>query len=328
MEERLQRRVLQVAAVLLVSLALALALPNRLNWRSDSPYLESLTGVANYKEGSGRGRLIQYGNTLSMAADHPILGVGPGNWPVYYPRYKSRADPSFDTDDIIPTNPWPSSDWMAMVSERGFWRRSLLVCWSERLLALGAWARVRGAGRRASAASSPSWPLIATVVVGAFDAVLVLPCPDPLRRGPSSAPWTSSARPIREVALDHAGPAERWRLGGAAGWRAAGPERRTGAAMASRAAASREALERPPRWIRGATGSRCSWRRSGRAPAAATAPFRSPSGRPRALSQPSCAAGRAAGLSGESGSSALVDKAAPWPYSTHQLVSYYMVSCH
>ncbi len=40
-------------------LALALVLPNRLNWRSDSPYLESLTGVANYKEGSGRGRLIQ-----------------------------------------------------------------------------------------------------------------------------------------------------------------------------------------------------------------------------------------------------------------------------
>ena len=75
---------------------LALVLPNRLNWRSDSPYLESLTGVANYKEGSGRGRLIQYGNTLAMAAHHPLLGVGPGNWPVYYPGYMSPGDPSFD----------------------------------------------------------------------------------------------------------------------------------------------------------------------------------------------------------------------------------------
>ena len=79
-----------------------------------------LTGVANYKEGSGRGRLIQWGNTLAMAAHHPLLGVGPGNWPVFYPKYRSTGDPSFDRDDIIPTNPWPSSDWMAMASERGF----------------------------------------------------------------------------------------------------------------------------------------------------------------------------------------------------------------
>ena len=82
--------------LVLTSLAFALILPNRLNWRSDSPYLESLTGVANYKEGSGRGRLIQWNNTLAMAAHHPLLGVGPGNWPVFYPRYMSKDDPSFD----------------------------------------------------------------------------------------------------------------------------------------------------------------------------------------------------------------------------------------
>jgi O-Antigen ligase len=196
-----QRRVLQVAAVLLVSLALALALPNRLNWRSDSPYLESLTGVANYKEGSGRGRLIQYGNTLAMAVDHPVLGVGPGNWPVYYPRYKSRADPSFDTDDIIPTNPWPSSDWMAMASERGFVAAALLGLVGV-FIALGAWARVRRGARQAPEFTDLA--IIATVlavtVVGAFDAVLVLPVP-------TLFAWTiigalaSSARPIKEIPI-------------------------------------------------------------------------------------------------------------------------------
>ena len=118
-DRQIRRRVSQLAAMGALGLALALVLPNTLNWRSDSPYLDSLTGVANYKEGSGKGRLIQYGNTLRMAADDPVLGVGPGNWSVHYPRYMSPGDPSFDADDIIPTNPWPSSDWMAFLAERG-----------------------------------------------------------------------------------------------------------------------------------------------------------------------------------------------------------------
>ena len=46
-EELLRRRLLRLAGVAAAGLVLALALPNRLNWRSDSPYLESLTGIAN-----------------------------------------------------------------------------------------------------------------------------------------------------------------------------------------------------------------------------------------------------------------------------------------
>ena len=57
-------------------------LPNRLEWKSDSPYLDSAAGLVNYKEGSGRGRLVQYGNSLRMTVAHPLFGVGPGNWPV------------------------------------------------------------------------------------------------------------------------------------------------------------------------------------------------------------------------------------------------------
>lgn len=200
-EDRLRRRVVQLAGVLVAGVALALVLPNRLNWRSDSPYLESLTGVANYKEGSGRGRLIQWGNTLEMAVHHPVLGVGPGNWPVYYPAYMSRGDPSYDYEDMIPTNPWPSSDWMAIASERGFMALVLLTLVGG-TIALGAWARVRRESRQAPALTDLVIvaTLIAVTVVGAFDAVLLLPVP-------TLFVWTiigilaSSARPIHELAL-------------------------------------------------------------------------------------------------------------------------------
>jgi O-antigen ligase len=200
-DDQLRRRVLRLAAIAVLSLALAMLIPNRLNWRSDSPYLESLTGVANYREGSGAGRLVQYGNTLRMAADHPLLGVGPGNWPVHYPRYMSRGDPSFDADDIIPTNPWPSSDWMALLSERGVPGLSLLVLVGA-TIALGAWARVRRGSRHAPALTDLTIvaTLIAVAVVGSFDAVLLLPVP-------TLFAWTiigalaSTARPIREIEL-------------------------------------------------------------------------------------------------------------------------------
>jgi hypothetical protein len=208
-DPRLRRRVTLLAGTALAGLILAITLPNRLNWRSDSPYLDSLTGVTNFREGSGRGRLIQYGNTMRMALDHPLLGVGPGNWPVHYPRYMSPGDPSFDADDPIPTNPWPSSDWVAILAERGL-PAFLLLLLAGTSVALGAWARARAEPRR-----PPSLPdlvivatLIAIIVVGAFDAVLLLPAP-------AFFAWTaigalaSTARPVREMVLT---PASRRRL--------------------------------------------------------------------------------------------------------------------
>jgi len=208
-DQRLRRRFVLFGGLAVGGLLLALVLPNRLNWRSDSPYLDSLTGVANYKEGSGRGRLIQYGNTLGMAADHPVLGVGPGNWPVHYPSYMSPGDPSFDPDDIIPTNPWPSSDWVAMLAERGI-PASLCLLFAGAAIALGAWARVRRGGRYAPDLSDLTIvaTLIAVAVVGAFDAVLLLPAPT-LFVWTTVGALATSARPVREIELT---PALRRRL--------------------------------------------------------------------------------------------------------------------
>jgi hypothetical protein len=134
----------------------------------------------NYKEGSGHGRLIQYSNSLRMTEAHPLLGVGPGNWPVVYPKYASRNDPSMSQDDGLTANPWPSSDWVAMLSERGVIAVGLLVA---TLLALVARAigdlRAGHArdGERALTAIALVGTIVAVVIVGAFDAVLLLAAP-------------------------------------------------------------------------------------------------------------------------------------------------------
>jgi hypothetical protein len=166
---------LPIAAVL--GGGLALVLPNTLDWRSDSPYLDTAKSVVNYKEGSGRGRLVQYGNTLRMSVRHPLLGVGPGNWPVVYPRFASADDPSL-SDYGTTSNPWPSSDWMTFVSERGLAAFVLLGLAMMALLADG--LRTVTEGRTPEerlTACTLLGTLAVLVVVGTFDAVLLLPVP-------------------------------------------------------------------------------------------------------------------------------------------------------
>src|SRR5918999_3300433 len=104
----------------------ALALPNRLRWTTDNPYIETALDVVNFREGSGRGRVIQFRNSLELALDSPVLGFGPGNWSVEYPRVADRVDPSLNNEGMT-SNPWPSSDWAAFLSERGLPAFALLV---------------------------------------------------------------------------------------------------------------------------------------------------------------------------------------------------------
>lgn len=156
----------------------AIALPNRLNWKSDSPYLDSVRGVMNYREGSGRGRVVQYRTTLHMALTHPVLGVGPGNWAVHYPRYAASNDPSLNDSDGMTANPWPSSDWMADLSERGLIAFACLVLVAVGLGVSALLSMTDGAGDGAIAMGvTLLCTLVASAVVGAFDALLVLPAP-------------------------------------------------------------------------------------------------------------------------------------------------------
>jgi O-antigen ligase len=173
---------LRLAVVVLLAgagIAGATVIPNALNWRSDNPYLESLTGVANYREGSGRGRLVQYRQSLNMAVRNPVLGVGPGNWPVEYPDYAVASDPSLDgSEPGMTSNPWPSSDWIAFISERGF-AAALLLALALLGIAAGAIRQLMRTTDPDSALGATALlaTLLAATVAGMFDAVLLLALP-------------------------------------------------------------------------------------------------------------------------------------------------------
>jgi len=179
----------------------ALLIPNTLRWRSGNPYLESVQRVADYEEGSGRGRLVQYKRSLLMAVQHPLFGVGPGNWPVHYPSSAARHDPSLnDSTQGMTFNPWPSSDWIAWISERGFAAFGLLAL-AFLFIAGGAMRQLALApdpdeGLRAAALLGM---IAAVAIAGSFDAVLLLAVPTLLVWSALGALWTPEPSPGRSI---------------------------------------------------------------------------------------------------------------------------------
>ena len=176
---RTWRRLFAIVVLAGGGVAAALLIPNTLRWRSDNPYLETVKRVADYQGGSGRGRLVQYEQSLRMAIGHPLLGVGPGNWSVVYPAHAVRNDPSMsDSDGGMTTNPWPSSDWVAIVSERGILAAALLAL-AFLGIAIGGVKQLKRAGdaEEGLLAAALLGTLVGAVVTGLFDAVLLLAVP-------------------------------------------------------------------------------------------------------------------------------------------------------
>lgn len=168
-----------LGGALVGGVALALVLPNTLDWRSDSPYLDSVRGVVNYREGSGAGRLKQYQNSLKMVKAHPIVGVGPGNWAAEYPAFAARNDPSLSDATGMAQNPWPSSDWVAAVSERGAIAAAALAAFVLILLtnAWRGWSDSVFSSRERMGALAGGSVVLIGAVEGAFDAVTLLAFP-------------------------------------------------------------------------------------------------------------------------------------------------------
>ncbi|MFA6166797.1 MAG: O-antigen ligase family protein [Gemmatimonadaceae bacterium] len=174
-----RRGLILIIAGMLTGGAGAIVLPNSLDWRSENPYLESAKGLVNYREGSGRGRLRQYANSWKLAMQHPVLGVGPGNWAVEYPGVAPSSDPSLSRETGMTANPWPSSDWMAMLSERGF---PTLVVWATLMAGLAlsgiiGWGRLDVPLDERLRAVAGVAIVVVVAVEGAFDAVLLLATP-------------------------------------------------------------------------------------------------------------------------------------------------------
>ena len=157
----------------------AVAIPNSLDWRSDNPYLESAKGLVNYREGSGRGRLRQYANSVRLAVAHPLLGVGTGNWAVEYPGIAPPNDPSLSQETGMTANPWPSSDWMAVLSERGLpaFAAWVTLLGGLALVGLMGWARTDSSLDERLRALAGTALVVVIAAEGAFDAVLLLATP-------------------------------------------------------------------------------------------------------------------------------------------------------
>jgi O-antigen ligase len=177
-EARIWLRLGMIFMFAAAAVAAAVSIPNALNWRSNDPYIDTVRRVAEFDEGSGRGRLIQYRQSLAMAVANPVLGVGPGNWGVEYPQFAARRDPSMSSEGGMTWNPWPSSDWVAWTSERGF-ASTLLLAIVFAAIAVHAFGQLHAAptaheGLRATALLGI---LAATAIAGAFDAVLLLALP-------------------------------------------------------------------------------------------------------------------------------------------------------
>ncbi|HEY2849304.1 MAG TPA: O-antigen ligase family protein [Gemmatimonadaceae bacterium] len=174
-----RRRLRRAAVAIAAGVVLAIALPNTLDWRSDSPYLDSVKGVVDYHDGSGRGRLAQYATSAKMGLQHPLFGTGPGNWAVIYPKYAPPSDPSISDATGMTANPWPSSDWIAALSERG--SDSFIALAMFVVLLLGGAVKTRYAEDRSPherlAALAGGGVLLIAVMAGLFDAVLLLPTP-------------------------------------------------------------------------------------------------------------------------------------------------------
>ena len=156
---------------------LAVVIPNTLEWNSESPYLESAKNVVDYSSGSGRGRVAQYRNSLRIVEADPLFGAGPGNWPVRYPKFAPGGDKSL-AESGMTANPWPSSDWVAFVSERSVVATLALIGVFAAIFfgALRRWRDLDGYEPvllRVALAGT----VVATMVVSAFDAVLLLPAP-------------------------------------------------------------------------------------------------------------------------------------------------------
>jgi hypothetical protein len=136
-----------------------------------------------------------------MAIRHPLFGVGPGNWPVVYPSRAPSTDPSLDqSNEGMTSNPWPSSDWIACIAERGIAAFVLLALVFFRL-AKGGLRQLRNAtdAQEGLAAAALLGIVAGAIVAGTFDAVLLLAVPVLLVWAALGALWIPEEAPPRPV---------------------------------------------------------------------------------------------------------------------------------
>jgi O-antigen ligase len=145
-------------APLLAGLALGPLVPVRLSWRAADFYRDTASRLFDDGAGSGLGRKIQARASLKLVAEHPLLGIGPRHWQLYYPTVSPPGDPTSDASLMVPNGRLLLCEPLAIAVEWGV-PASLLVA------AIG-WTVLR---------RSTLGVLVGVALLGCFDAILQLP---------------------------------------------------------------------------------------------------------------------------------------------------------
>jgi O-antigen ligase len=177
---------IRVTRVSRVSLALALGavvvasvaafVPGRFNPRDAgdakrySRLVEVLEGGFDARSTALRTRLGLWRRTVAMVGDFPWLGVGPGNWPVFFPRY---AEPGATRDGVLSAALAPRQahdDFLERAAETGIpGLLALGALGAGVAMAIGRRLKSGDAGTRvSSAAGAGAWASLGALCLASF----------------------------------------------------------------------------------------------------------------------------------------------------------------
>lgn len=150
----------------------ALVLPNKLQWESSTPYLDSVREIFNYHDGSGRARVEEAIATSEMIAAHPVLGVGPGNWRLTYAAIRdARRRASYWS-----ANRLAQCEWLGIWAEYGTLATISLLIAVATLLRAGQAVKQPDDAITAIKTSGGAWMFAAIwFVLAVLDAIVTTP---------------------------------------------------------------------------------------------------------------------------------------------------------
>jgi O-antigen ligase len=215
---RWSRRAVAVALIAVALAASAALIPGPANPRyiGDQKRLASGIDVAQAsfdpQSIALRTRLGLWRRTLEMVRDHPIWGVGPGNWPIVFPRY---AEPSASREGVLSAAMAPRQahdDVLERIAETGVVGFAAFA-WLVLSVVLAVQHRLRAADESARASTAAAagalvalagagctgFPLEmpATIALGGLALGLVAPGAEPVSIAGNTASWTLSPRAAR-----------------------------------------------------------------------------------------------------------------------------------
>ncbi|NOZ95652.1 MAG: hypothetical protein GXP47_13085 [Acidobacteria bacterium] len=107
-------RMLRISAVAL--LIIVIVLPVLLGHSGRTALLSRLHTLSKPLHGSAGGRIFLWRRSLEMARDHPLLGVGPTNWRIVFPKYAGNREMM---RDLWKSPRRPHNDYVWILTERG-----------------------------------------------------------------------------------------------------------------------------------------------------------------------------------------------------------------